>query len=388
MSDVRADAAPETTHDHPPAGCVRLVALSDLHLDTPFAWAPVEIGRLRRQDLRQCLVATLTLAASVGADAVVLAGDIYEHERITPDTTAFLARVLAEVDPLPVLVAPGNHDWYGRTSAWATTSWSPNVHVFDGRRLGPYALRDGLHVWGAAHHAPAHTPGFLDGFRVDRGGVHIGLFHGSERAGIQLEGADKEPHAPFEASAIPRTGLHHAIVGHFHRRREGAHHTYPGNPAVLAFGEPGDGGAVIVDIDEHGRVERRWVGVATRHVGDVEVDVTGCADADDVTGRVEAALAGVSGLIRLTLTGELAPEVELVDADLGRLATGAIDHLVVRRAKLRVAYDLDALREEATVRGQFIRNVVADPDLDDDTRHRIITTGLRALDGRTDLDVG
>jgi exonuclease SbcD len=367
---------------------MRLVALSDLHLDTPFAWAPVEVGRLRRQDLRQSLSATLTLATSVNADAVLLAGDMYEHERITPDTAAFIRRVLAEVSPVPVFVSPGNHDWFGRSSVWSTTNWSPNVHVFDSRQLSPQTLTDGFHIWGAAHHGPANTPGFLDDFEVDRGGVHVALFHGSERAGLQLEGTDKEPHAPFEAAAIEPAGLHHAIVGHFHRRREATHHTYPGNPSVLAFGEPGDGGAVIVDVNADGAVSRRWVTVSSRVVADSEVDVTGCVDRDEVLSRVEIALLGASGLVRLTLTGELSPDIELIDAEVEQIGFGKVDHLVVRRSKLQVAYDLEALREEPTVRGQFIRNVVGDPTLDEATRQRIITTGLRALDGRRDLDVG
>ena len=260
--------------------------------------------------------------------------------------------------------------------------------MFDQHRLSPHHLLDGFTIWGAAHHAPANTPGFLDGFVVDGAGVHVALFHGSERAGLQIEGSDKEPHAPFEASAIPRAGLHHAVVGHFHRRREAAHHTYPGNPAVLAFGEPGDGGAVVIDIDDSGAVDRRWVSVSSRSVSDLDVDLTGCVDRDEVLSRVEAALSGRTGFVRLSLSGELSPDIELVDAEVQQVGGVGLDHLVVRRSKLRVAYDLDALRDEATVRGQFIRDVVSDTALDDATRDRIITTGLRALDGRRDLDVG
>jgi len=374
--------------DPSPDGGVRVVAMSDLHLDTPFVWAPVEIGRLRRHDLRHSLSATLSLAVSAGADAVVLAGDIYEHERVTPDTAAFMRRVFAEVDPLPILVSPGNHDWLGRASVWNTNAWSPNVHIFEDRKLAPFELADGFTVWGAAHHAPANTPGFLDGFSVDREGVHLGVFHGSERAGLQVERADKEPHAPFEASAIRCSGLHHAVVGHFHRKREARHHTYPGNPSVLAFGEPGDGGAVVIDIDSEGSVERQWVSVSSRSVVDIELDLTGCVDRDEVLSRVDVALFGASGLVRLILTGELSPEIELIDAEVEQAAGSRLDHLVVRRSKLRVAYDLVALRDEPTVRGQFIRDVVDDATLDESTRQRIITTGLRALDGRSDLDVG
>jgi hypothetical protein len=51
------------------------------------------------------------------------------------------------------------------------------------------------------------------------------------------------------------------------------------------------------------------------------------------------------------------------------------------------AYDLDFLGRQPTVAGEFIREVGRATDLAPDTRRRIIITGLRALDGRSDLEV-
>ena len=376
--------------DEKPAGSWRVVALSDLHLDTPFTWAPEEIGRLRRADLRRALTETVALAQRVGADALVLPGDLYEHERTNPDTARFLERVLNDAE-LPVLVAPGNHDPLTPSSVWATTSWADHVHVFDGRQLEPFTLAEGLTFWGAAHHRPSGTPGFLETASISGPGVHVALFHGSENSGFQAEGRDesgrsKQPHAPFDAAAIPEVGLHHAIVGHFHRRREATHHTYPGNPAPLAFGEPGDGGAVAVDIGSDGHVRRRWYPVSDRPMDDVEIDVTGCLDVTAVADAVRLATTGARGLLRVTLTGELSPGVSLVDDELLAVVEG-VDHAVIRRRKLWLGYDLDLIAAENSVRGAFVRGVRDDLALDEDLRADVIATGLRALDGRTDLDV-
>jgi hypothetical protein len=59
---------------------------------------------------------------------------------------------------------------------------------------------------------------------------------------------------------------------------------------------------------------------------------------------------------------------------------------VLRTDRVSVAYDLAAIAEETTVRGQFARDAtseIADPEL----RRRVIITGLRALEGRDDLEV-
>ena len=131
-------------------------------------------------------------------------------------------------------------------------------------------------------------------------------------------------------------------------------------------------------------MERRRVRVATSEVHDLAVDVTGAATRQEVRDRVALALVGVEGTVRLTIGGEVGSDVELAAADLDPLFAGLDGH-VVRFQDLRPAYDLDALEAEPTVRGQFIRDARA-AGLEPDVLQRVLVTGLRALDGRSDLE--
>jgi hypothetical protein len=93
--------------------------------------------------------------------------------------------------------------------------------------------------------------------------------------------------------------------------------------------------------------------------------------------------------VRLTVVGELATEIDLVPADLAdaaRAAASGLDAVVVRTGVLRCGYDLEAVAREPTVRGRFVRDVQA-AGLDPDRARRVLVTGLRALDGRDDLEV-
>lgn len=369
---------------------MRFVFFADLHLDCHFAWAPPRVGRQRRQSLRDTLEAIMRLADEVDADAILSGGDLYEHDRFTPDTASFLQKTFNETSRA-VILAPGNHDWLGPESLYHRVSWASHVSLFTESRLRPIELAEGLTLWGAAHRAPANTDGFLDDFRVDRGGINLALFHGSELGSFHVEGDDsKRPHAPFDATAIPKTGLHHAFVGHYHQPRDGEFHTYPGNPDPLTFGESGERAAVVVDVGADGTIHRQRRRVAQSQMHDLSVDVTGCASRQDVRHRVAEALEGVAGLVRLTVQGELDPDVDLHAAtDLTSTSLGVADRVpvvVVRRGALRVAYDLDTLQTEQTVRGQFVRDVL-EAGLDPEDTRRVITTGLRALDGRDDLEV-
>ena len=86
---------------------------------------------------------------------------------------------------------------------------------------------------------------------------------------------------------------------------------------------------------------------------------------------------------RVVGIGEVEPEV---DIRLGEVDAGwdHLDGLVARRGAITVAYDFDELRQERSVRGEFLRMVEADPALDETVRRKVLTTGLRALSGRAD----
>jgi DNA repair exonuclease SbcCD nuclease subunit len=366
---------------------LRIVHFADLHLDAGFAWAGAggTAARRRRQSLRDALTSITALARDVQAGALFCGGDLYEHERATPDTARFLQAAFADLAPCPIYIAPGNHDWYGPDSLYALVDWSANVHVFRQPRLEPVVLGNRLTLWGAAHCAPANTGNFFEDFLAEGPGVHVALCHAAERTGLAEQGRDKQPHAPFDAQDIERANLAHAFLGHYHRPRDAARHTYPGNPDPLAFGEEGERGTVVATLAADGQVTRERHVVATSAAHDLRVDVTGCASQQDVRNRMTRAAGGRRGIARLTVEGELHPDVDLREEDLRQALLESFDAVQVRFGVLHPGYDVEEIGREQTVRGQFVRDVL-EADLPEDEARRVLAAGLRALEGRTDLE--
>ena len=137
------------------------------------------------------------------------------------------------------------------------------------------------------------------------------------------------PHAPFEAAELEAAGITHAFLGHFHAPRDAERYTYPGNPDPLDFGETGERGAVLAVVGADGSVTRERRIVATSVVHDLVLTVDGARHGDDVRAQLEAALAPLTGCVRVTLTGELAAEAEVGPATWAGVGAH-LDDLVVR----------------------------------------------------------
>ena len=366
---------------------MKIVHFSDLHLDSPFAWAGAtgEAARQRRQALRDTLVRIVDLTRETEADALFCGGDLYEHDYFSPDTAEFLKQEFARLAPIPVYIAPGNHDWYGPQSLYAQVDWSENVYVFREREFRSVELNSGLSLWGAAHLGPANTGNFLERFRVTGSGIHIALFHGAERSWFAEQGAGKQPHAAFDADEIETAGFAHAFLGHYHRPKCAEFHTYPGNPDPLAFGEDGVRGAVVATISPGGHIKREWHRVAVTEVHDIELDVTGLTSQQQIIHRLESETSLLSGFARLTVRGEIPPTIDIREDDL-RKRLKNFDAVQIVFGDLRPTYDMESIRQEPTVRGQFVRDVL-DSNLAEDEKRRVVVTGLRALEGRRDLEV-
>ncbi len=362
---------------------MRLAIFADLHLDSPFAWAKRDVAKRRRGALRACLRRILNLAQEQRVDAILCAGDLYEHDRVSPDTREFLRTSFGDT-PLPIYISPGNHDWYGPNSLYHQVSWSSNVHLFKTGEFQSTELAGGLCLWGAAFTGPTRCDSFFGGFRTPPGSTHVALFHGADSSSVPAT-ASQAPHAPFESPDIERAGFQHAFVGHYHAPADQDLFTYPGNPDPLAFGETGNRGMVVAQIGSDGVISRERFSVAVSEVHDVFIDLTSCNHCDELRELISGELRHLKGVVRVTLKGELSAHIDL---NLERLSspTGDVEQIVLRSQGLQPGYDLDGLEKEPTVRGRFVSKVRADQELSEDMKARILITGLRALDGRSDLE--
>lgn len=359
---------------------MRILHLADTHLDRVFGAADDRPDAARRRaGLRDALSRGLAAGRDAGVDAVVLAGDIYEHASVTADTVAFLAGELDRA-AVPVLVTPGNHDPHVAGSAWQLAAWPPNVHVFAADRIEPFELGQGVVIWGAAFCAPTAPAGVPDGFVApDDGRVHLLALHAA------LTGerwADEGRHRSVTRAQLAATDAARVLLGHFHDGYDDGFVCYPGSPEPLGWGERhGDHGASIVTVADGG-VTARHVPLATRRYVERTLSLTGAASSAEVEALAAAEAAREPGAcLRLVLEGEVAPGCAVDAGALAERLGAGVEELVIAD-RTRPAYDLRAIARERSVRGRFVERMLAS---DNPLAGEAVLAGLRALDGHTEV---
>ena len=237
---------------------MKIIHTSDIHLDASFAKAgmPHAFGIRRRQSLRDVFADILQRAIDWPADAVVIAGDLFEHTRVTRDTISFLREQFGRVSPIPIFVSPGNHDPFTPDSPYANEAWPVNVYLFEEPTWQTHTMKQNrLTVHGFAFDGPDISSNPFGSLEIpDDGRIHVAVAHGSERG---HQPPEKDAYAPFDAHEAAVDGLAYLALGHFHTTTpiKGDFATtiyYSGAPEGHSFGESGLHYYLEIEIDEQG----------------------------------------------------------------------------------------------------------------------------------------
>jgi DNA repair exonuclease SbcCD nuclease subunit len=219
--------------DMPSRRSLRVLHTADVHLDGDVG-GNAEQQLAYRERGRAVLRRIVDRALADEVDLVLIAGDLFDHNRVPDATIAF---VRAQLDRLrqPVVILPGNHDALYTKAIYDRHDFSagaPHVHVIrrlEGQTLDFPELE--LSVWGRA--MEEHVPTFQPLANLPSRDDHrwsIAMGHGF----FYPERQRPERSSPIFADEIRDSGWDYLALGHHHVRtdvsqgRVAAH--YPGAP--------------------------------------------------------------------------------------------------------------------------------------------------------------
>jgi DNA repair exonuclease SbcCD nuclease subunit len=303
--------------------------ISDVHVDSKLTHGrlslPQDKRRTRISEINDLVGKAIALARERKVEAVLVPGDLWDDEAVSQESVHVLVETFASIDPIPVFVAPGNHDFCSPLSMYSRATqvaremrpWSENVIIFDKPDFSAryHPLRNDVVIVGRAFLENVRTTERLLRSRIPRlpAEISILLFHGS-RDGYVREGAHKIT-APFSREELLTQGFSYAALGHYHNFDQildvdgRVRAAYAGSTGGRAITEEGPRYVLVGSVDSTGLVgEFEKVELDRRRICALDVDLTG-ADTSEVVSRIETAIS-VQGcrpadIVALTLHGRV-----------------------------------------------------------------------------------
>ena len=329
---------------------LKILHSADWHLDSPFAGFPEAQRSMLKQAQRKIPGKIAELCRREDCDLVLLAGDLFDGEA-SWETIEELKKALADCG-VPVLIAPGNHDYCGHGSPWLEESWPKNVFVFTGALESVTIQGLDCRIYGAGYRS-MDCAGLLEGFRAEGPEKYkVAVLHGDPTQA-------NSPYCPITTAQVRNSGLQYLALGHIHKA--GAFQAgqtlcaWSGCPMGRGWDETGEKGVCIVTLGDTADI--RAVSLDTLRFYELDVDVDG-----DAASAMEMALpaAASTDFYRVSLTGSGAVDIPALKRKFAYLPNLEL------RDRTEAPVDVWADTDEDTLEGVYFtmlrKAMEADPD--------------------------
>ncbi len=353
---------------------MRIIHTSDIHIDSPMSarLSPAE-QTVRRRELLSTFRRIIDTAVRDEYAAVIIAGDLFDNERVGIRTLDSVIGAIEAAKSVSFLYLPGNHEKQRLISSGL--SLPENLKIFG--EDWTYFNIDGVTFAGRSTIAE----NMFDSLVLDSAMLNVAVLHGE--LAQHTDSVSK-----IGISELERCPIDYLALGHYHTFSQTKIGTrtlaaYSGTPEGRGFDETGEKGYASVELSEFG-VRCVFVRAASRLMQIKEVDISGASRELEIEERVAAALSELSSrdLVRVVLTGEHTPEMSRnTEALKERFAPRFYCLEVKDESKLRISPE--EYKNDKSLKGEFIRLVLACEELSEEDKADIIECGIRALAGET-----
>lgn len=361
---------------------MKILHCADLHLDSKMtANFTSEKAKERKNELLVTYRGMISYAVEEGINVILIAGDLFDTKQVSRVARDEVYQSIVRHPEIAFYYLKGNHDadsFLGNLEAIPN-----NLYLFN-KEWTSYALSEHVTLTGVElEHANAET--IYPSLVLQSDKVNIVTLHGQES-----EHGAKDKTEVIKLRELRNKSIDYLALGHVHMYQTGeldarGIYCYPGCLEGRGFDECGEHGFVVLDIDEEQhRISHTFVPFAKRKLYEIFVDISDCMNTDDVATQMERELAkasiGAQHVVRFVLTGAVDVECEYNEELLVKRFEDQFYFLKIKDKTTRKV-DYQAFALDASLKGEFVRTVMAAEDLREEDKASIVRFGILALAG-------
>ncbi len=352
---------------------MKFIHCADLHLDSPMGthMDPAKASQ-RNTEIIHAFFRLTEYAREQQVRAVLIAGDLFDGERVTRRTVEEILDAVARTPEVDYLYIPGNHD--GAARAFSDIDLPQNFIRFSTQ-------------WGTVTYGDVAVSGIemcrenaeslYAALPQPEGQTHIVMLHGQ----VGTTSGEDLVNLPL----LQNRGIAYLALGHLHsycvnRLDASGVYAYCGCLEGRGFDECGPKGFVLLEV-ENGNVTPTFVPFACRQLHRIDVDITGLTKNAQVFGAMQEAAKDISrdDMVEFLLRGHVALDTGISADYLQNLIKSQFFFTKVKNLAT-LALDPRDYENDISLKGEFIRLVMTSDKVEEE-KAQLIRLGLLALAG-------
>ncbi|MDP2207783.1 MAG: DNA repair exonuclease [Bacteroidota bacterium] len=330
--------------------CLKLLLTADVHLGLKFSNYPEvqqELSEARFNTLKNIV----ELANEQKCDLFVVAGDLFDHQRVSERDIVRTAQIINEFQGKLAVILPGNHDFIipNDSRLWQKFKSQKGDRVLLLEECKVYQLNHydlDMNLYSApcqSKHSSTNNVGWIKNISKESAvKYHIGIAHGS------LQDVSPDPDKrfyPMTKDELLNCGLDIWLMGHTDRIQYPPKSSsfdrifYPGTPEPNGFDCQHEGKVWVITLDEEKKISASSVVTGNHRFIQEKIKLTSSEDAQALVNKYSPEINS-KNLLKLKLTGRI-PKKDF--STLFEILEG------LKTKLLYVEYNTDELRQEITI---------------------------------------
>lgn len=349
---------------------MKIIHVSDLHLGSKIGTFPKEIANQRKNLIRERFRYVVNYASQNNIKVILLTGDIFDSDSPIKKDKDFFYEIIKDNSEIDFLYLKGNHD-----SNSAHNRTLPNLKLFNNEWK---SYRYDNVVISGIEMDESNFKSLYSTLLLDKNDINIVLLHGQVSNTIAPNN--------INLKSLNDKNINYLALGHVHQYQSGifendTYYVYPGCLVGRGFDETGQTGFVVIDIEDK-TITHKFHVCDGEEINELTIDVTNAKTINEIYLLIKQNyLLSKDEIYRINLTGSLDSDMEDLVDDLSSRLRKEVGYLSIKD-KTTKTFDISKYKDEVSIKGEFVRNVLNSKDLNDNDKVKVINLGLRALEGK------
>lgn len=369
---------------------VKILHCADLHIDSQNYYLRTK-AKDRRADILTSLEKIANICLEEKVEILLIAGDMFDSNHVKTESIKQVKHIFARLPDTHIFIAAGDHDYITSDSPYINSTWPDNVYIFKSNMEYVEIPEKKVRIWGASLSTPYLESSLLHNPDVpDDDFINIMVMHGEFISETQQSRCN-----PITKSSISYSNMDYIALGHIHsassvHKAGNTYYAYSGCTEGQGFDETGTKGVYIGHIAK-GICNLSFCPVQCRQCITMQIDITGLRTQSEIIEQTYSSMKSLyddeyyENIYRITYCGTLHDSVSVDFVNIEKLLSERIFFVQVRNYT-RPDVDLDALASEMTLKGVFVKKMLAELNeakdiVQKNNIEKALYLGLRAFDG-------